>query len=152
MNWKWRKEILLGVPSGVLGFSLSSMYVCIKQNIWKLKDAAHVIRSHGDHRRHKITQKSPKVDFIRCHRDHRKLSVQYPEYTLIDCLVLHIIPLYTLLIIPEMWRQLVKYKEAYCLVLNRNKDTFTNWRHASGIINKVYNYYYFNDVMFLIQL
>jgi len=47
--------------------------------------------------------------------------------------------IYTLLIIPEMWRQLVKYKEAICLVLNRNKDPFTNWRHASGIIYKVYN-------------
>jgi len=34
--------------------------------------------------------------------------------------------LYTLLIIPEMWRQLVKYKEGFCLVLNRNKDSFTN--------------------------
>jgi len=47
--------------------------------------------------------------------------------------------LYTLLIISEMWRQLVKYKEAFCLILNRNKDQFTNWRHASGIISKVYN-------------
>jgi len=28
-------------------------------------------------------------------------------------------------------------KEAFCLVLNRNKDPFTNWRHAFGIINKV---------------
>jgi len=46
--------------------------------------------------------------------------------------------IYALLIIPEMWRQLVKYKEAFCLVLNRNKNPFTNWRHASGIINKVY--------------
>jgi len=46
--------------------------------------------------------------------------------------------LYTLLIIPEMWRQLVKYKEGFCLVLNRNKDSFTNWRHALGIIHKVY--------------
>jgi len=33
-----------------------------------------------------------------------------------------------------MWRQLVK-NEAFCLVLNRNKDAFTNWRHTSGIIN-----------------
>jgi len=32
----------------------------------------------------------------------------------------------------------VKYKEAFCLVLNRNKDPLTNWRDASGIINKVY--------------
>jgi len=33
----------------------------------------------------------------------------------------HGAPLYTLLIIPEMWRQLVKYKEPFCLVLNRTK-------------------------------
>jgi len=38
-----------------------------------------------------------------------------------------------------MWHQLVKEaKEAFCLVLNRNKELLTNWRHRSGIINKVY--------------
>jgi len=47
---------------------------------------------------------------------------------------------YTLLIIPKMWRELVKNKGVSSLVLNRNKDPFTNWRHASGIINKVYNF------------
>jgi len=46
---------------------------------------------------------------------------------------------YTLSMIPEIWHQLVKYKEAFCLVLNRNKYPFTNWRYKLGIINKVYN-------------
>jgi len=51
--------------------------------------------------------------------------------------------MYVFLIIPEMWRQLVKYKEAFCLGLNRNKDPFTNRRHESGIINKVYRGQFF---------
>jgi len=55
-----------------------------------------------------------------------------------------IVDVYTFLIIPELWRQWVKYKEAFCLVLNRNKDPFTNnWRHTLRIINKVYNEHQF---------
>jgi len=75
--------------------------------------------------------------------------------------------IYTSLIISKMWHQLVKYKEAFpceristnehsifkntttlfsfeafCLVLNRNKDPLTNWCHVLEIINKVYTSFF----------
>jgi len=55
--------------------------------------------------------------------------------------------LYTLSIIPDAWRQLVK--GSFFLFKTKQKPSlyFTNWCHISGIINKVYYIY----TLFLLQ-
>jgi len=46
--------------------------------------------------------------------------------------------LYTLLIIPDAWRQLVNWYLFLFKTKPKASLYFTNWRHISGIINKVY--------------
>jgi len=48
--------------------------------------------------------------------------------------------LYTLLIIPDAWRQLVKGSLFLFQTKQKASLYFTNWRHISGIINKVYRH------------
>jgi len=50
--------------------------------------------------------------------------------------------IYTLLIMPDAWRQMVNGSLFLFKTKQKASLYFTNWRHISGIINKVYKFHF----------